>query len=135
MVVMSGAQAVVGALWREGVETIFGLPGIQIMHIFDALYGQSDIRLVTARHEQATTYMADGYARMTGRPGVALVVPGPGVQNASAGLGTAYASSSPVLLLAGQVESYSIGKALIPLTQVNICTRLALSLDRESSHA
>jgi len=107
---MTGGQAVVESLKREGVEYIFGIPGIQIMTIYDAMYGQRDIRPITVRHEQTAVYMADGYARVKGKPGVALVVPGPGVQNASAALGTAYACSSPVLLIAGQVETYNLGK-------------------------
>jgi acetolactate synthase-1/2/3 large subunit len=107
---MTGGQAVVESLKREGVEYIFGIPGIQIMTIYDAMYNQRDIRPITVRHEQTAVYMADGYARVKGKPGVALVVPGPGVQNASAALGTAYACSSPVLLIAGQVESYNLGK-------------------------
>ena len=89
------------------------------MGIYDAFYGRSDIRIMTVRHEQTTAYMADGYARVTGKPGVALVVPGPGVQNASAALGTAYAASSPVLLLAGQVESYHIGSGRGALHEIN----------------
>ena len=89
------------------------------MGIYDAFYGRSDIRIMTVRHEQTTAYMADGYARVTGKPGVALVVPGPGVQNASAALGTAYAASSPVLLLAGQVESYHIGSDRGALHEIN----------------
>src|SRR5713226_4110935 len=93
MAQMTGGEAVVQALRRAGVEVVFGLPGVQIMGIYDAFYAQSDIRLMTVRHEQTTAYMADGYARVTGKPGVALVVPGPGVQNASAALGTAYAAS------------------------------------------
>jgi acetolactate synthase-1/2/3 large subunit len=107
---MSGAQALVGSLARHGVEVVFGLPGVQIMDAFDALFHEPSIRLVLARHEQATTYMADGYARTTGKPGVALVVPGPGALNATAGLGTAYAASSPVLLVSGQIESYNLGQ-------------------------
>ncbi len=107
---MSGARALVGSLARNGVEVVFGLPGVQIMDAFDALYYEPGIRLVLARHEQATTYMADGYARTTGKPGVALVVPGPGALNATAGLGTAYATSSPVLLISGQIESYNLGQ-------------------------
>jgi acetolactate synthase-1/2/3 large subunit len=87
--------------------------------IYDAFYARSDIRIMTVRHEQTTAYMADGYARVTGKPGVALVVPGPGVQNASAALGTAYAASSPVLLLAGQVESYNIGSDRGALHEIN----------------
>ncbi len=108
---MTGAQALVGQLRSEGVDTVFTVPGVQIMAVIDALYPlRDDIRLVQARHEQATTYMADGYAKVTGKPGVAMVVPGPGVLNAAAGLGTAYASSSPVLLISGQIPTASLGK-------------------------
>lgn len=119
MAQMTGGQAVVLALQQEGVEVVFGLPGVQIMGIYDAFYGRSDIRLITVRHEQTTTYMADGYARATGKPGVGLVVPGPGLQNASAALGTAYACSSPVLLLAGQVESSMLGQDRGALHEIN----------------
>jgi len=110
---------VVQALRREAVRVVFGLPGVQIMGIYDAFYGQPDIRLITVRHEQTTTYMADGYARVSGEPGVALVVPGPGLQNAGAALGTAYACSSPVLLLAGQVESSMLGQDRGALHEIN----------------
>src|SRR5918996_6520498 len=119
MTQMAGGQAVVQALQREGVEYVFGLPGVQIMGIYDAFYGQSDVKLITVRHEQTTTYMADGYARVTGKPGVGLVVPGPGLQNASAALGTAFSCSSPVLLLAGQVESYMLGQDKGALHEIN----------------
>src|SRR5262245_15316423 len=119
MAQMTGGEAVVQALRHEGVEVVFGLPGVQIMGIYDAFHGQSDIRLMTVRHEQTTAYMADGYTRVTGKPGVALVVPGPGVQNASAALGTAYAASSPVLLLAGQVESFNLGSDRGALHEIN----------------
>ena len=107
---MSGSQALVGSLAREGVEVVFALPGVQIMDAFDAFFHEPSIRLVLVRHEQSAAYMADGYARTTGRPGVALVVPGPGALNATAALGTAYATSSPVLLVCGQIESYNLGK-------------------------
>ena len=110
MPAMSGAQALSRSLAREGVEVVFALPGVQIMDAFDALYDEAGIRLILARHEQSVTFMADGYARTTGRPGVGLVVPGPGALNATAGLGTAYATSSPVLLICGQIESYNLGK-------------------------
>ncbi|MCH9040445.1 MAG: thiamine pyrophosphate-binding protein [Chloroflexi bacterium] len=111
MAQMTGAQALARQLRSEGVDTIFTLPGVQIMEAFDALYElQDDIRLIQTRHEQATTYMADGYAKATGKVGVAMVVPGPGALNATAGLGTAYASSSPVLLISGQIDSRAIGK-------------------------
>ena len=108
---MTGGQALVRALRAEGVDTVFALPGVQIMPLFDALYEvQDDIDLVQARHEQATAYMADGYAKATGKVGVAMVVPGPGALNATAALGTAYASSSPVLLISGQMPSHAFGK-------------------------
>ena len=110
MTSMTGAQALVRSLAREGVEVVFALPGVQIMDAFDALHDEPSIRLVTVRHEQSTTFMADGYARTTGKVGVGLVVPGPGALNATAGLGTAYATSSPVLLICGQIESYNLGK-------------------------
>ena len=111
MVNMSGAQALVRQLRSEGVDTVFALPGVQVMAAFDALYEFEDaIRLIQVRHEQASTYMADGYAKVTGKVGVALVVPGPGALNASAGLGTAYASSSPVLMISGQIDTPSLGK-------------------------
>jgi acetolactate synthase-1/2/3 large subunit len=116
---MTGGKAVVESLKREGVEVVFGVPGVQIMHIFNAFYGEPEIRLITSRHEQTTVYMADGYARVKGKPGVGLVVPGPGVQNASAALGTAYACSSPVLLIAGQVESYNLGQERGALHEIN----------------
>ena len=90
---LTGGQALAKALVREGVEVIFGLPGDQIMHALDGLYDEPQIRFITTRHEQGTTYLADGYARAGGRPGVALVVPGVGVYNAAAGLATAYATS------------------------------------------
>jgi acetolactate synthase-1/2/3 large subunit len=103
---MTGGQALVAMLKRQGVETIFGLPGVQLDGLFEALYDERDaIRVVHTRHEQATAYMADGYARATGREGVCLVVPGPGLLNASAGLSTAYACNSPVLCLTGQIRS------------------------------
>ena len=109
---MSGGQALAQSLAREGVEVVFGIPGIQIYGAVAALRDESGIRMITPRHEQATTFMADGYARASGNPGVALVVPGCGLLNASSGLSTAYSRSSPVLLIAGQVPRGLIGKNL-----------------------
>jgi len=116
---MTGAQALIQSLAREGVEVVFALPGVQIMEAFDALYEQPGIRLITVRHEQTAGYMADGYARTTGRVGVALVVPGPGALNAAAAVGTAYASSSPVLLVSGQIDSSSLGQNRGALHEIN----------------
>ena len=110
MATLTGGQALVESLKREGVATLFGLPGIQLDWAFDALHAARDqIRVVHTRHEQAAGYMADGFARTTGQVGVFLVVPGPGVLNAAAALATAYACSSPVLCLTGQINSDLIG--------------------------
>ncbi len=116
---MTGGQALAAQLVREGVTTLFGLPGVQLNAAFDGLYEQRErLRLVSTRHEQGTTYMADGYARSRGEVGVAMVVPGPGVLNAGAGLATAYGCSSPVLLIAGQVPSAYIGRGLGQLHEI-----------------
>ncbi|MDQ6832254.1 MAG: thiamine pyrophosphate-binding protein, partial [Chloroflexota bacterium] len=109
MTEMTGGQALVEAIKREGIETIFALPGVQLDAAFDALYDEREnIRIVHTRHEQATAYMADGYARTTGKIGTCMVVPGPGLLNASAALSTAYACSSPVLCITGQINSTMI---------------------------
>jgi acetolactate synthase I/II/III large subunit len=113
---LTGGQAAVAMLKRHGVDTIFGLPGVQLDGIFDALYdARDDIRVIHTRHEQATAYMADGYARVTGKEGVCLVVPGPGLLNAAAALSTAYSCNSPVLCLTGQIQSNLIeyGRGLL----------------------
>ena len=109
MAQMTGGQALVKSLYREGVRVIFGLPGVQLYHAMDALYEEPGIRFITTRHEQATAYMADGYARAGGEVGTALVVPGPGLLNAGAGLSTAYSASSPVMMVCGQIERDLIG--------------------------
>ncbi len=111
MAEITGGQALAQSLRVEGVEVIFGLPGVQLDWAVDALYAErSNIRFIQTRHEQATAYMADGYARVSGRPGVCLVVPGPGVLNATGALCTAYACSSPVFCITGQIQSDLIGK-------------------------
>ena len=116
---MTGGQALAKSLHREGVRVIFGLPGVQLYHLLDGLYDESDIRFIPVRHEQATTYMADGYARASGGIGTALVVPGPGLQNASAGIGTAYSASSPILVVSGQIQRDFIGVDRGMLHEVN----------------
>lgn len=116
---MTGGQALAKSLHREGVRVIFGLPGVQLYHLLDGLYDESDIRFIPVRHEQATTYMADGYARASGDIGTALVVPGPGLQNASAGIGTAYSASSPILVVSGQIQRDFIGVDRGMLHEVN----------------
>lgn len=110
---ISGAEVLVRGLKMHGVDTIFGLPGLQLDHVFDALFDEHDsIRVIHTRHEQATAYMAFGYAQATGRVGTCLVVPGPGVLNTTAALATAYACNAPVLCITGQIPSAYIGRGL-----------------------
>src|ERR1700761_9412415 len=105
----SGGEAIVNGLVAHGIDTVFGLPGAQIYGLFDAFH-QAQLKVIGARHEQACGYMAFGYARSSGRPGVFSVVPGPGVLNAGAAMLTAYGCNEPVLCLTGQVPSAYIGK-------------------------
>ena len=110
MAKITGAQAVVKSLEREGVDIVFGVPGHHSMPIFDALYHHPRIKHMTVRHEQAAAFMADGYARASGEVAAVLCLPGPGVTNAYTGLGEAYTDSSPVLLLVTQVDRDHIDK-------------------------
>lgn len=116
--IMTGGQALVGSLLRQDIDTIFALPGVQLDGAFDALYdarAAGDVRIVHTRHEQGAAYMADGYARATGRIGTCMVVPGPGLLNASAALSTAYACNQPVLCVTGQIQSdlIEVGRGLL----------------------
>jgi acetolactate synthase-1/2/3 large subunit len=105
----TGGERLIQCLEREGVEYIFGLSGGAAMPMFDALL-DSKIELILVRHEQGATHMADGYARSTGRPGVALVTSGPGATNTVTGLLTALMDSSPVVVISGQVPTAGLGK-------------------------
>ena len=105
-----GADKVIEALDRFGVEYVFGHPGGAAMPIFDALLNSEQIRFVLTRHEQGATHMADGYARATGKPGVVLVTSGPGATNTITGLLTALMDSSPVIALTGQTVTPMLGK-------------------------
>jgi acetolactate synthase-1/2/3 large subunit len=110
---MTGGEAIVAGLTAHGVDTLFGIPGVQTYGLFDALYNARDrIRVLHPRHEQATAYMAFGYAKVTNRAGVFSVVPGPGMLNASAAVASAYGASAPVLCVTGQVPSDFIGSGL-----------------------
>ncbi len=103
---ISAGEAFAQALAANGIDTVFAIPGVQTYPIFDGLAKHANaIRTVTPRHEQATAYMAYGYAASTGRVGTYSVVPGPGVLNASAALSTAFANDAPVLCLTGQVPT------------------------------
>ncbi len=102
MTKMTGGQALAQSLYREGVRVVFGLPGAGQYEAIDGIYEEPEIRYFTTRHEQATTHMADGYARVSGKIATALVIPGAGVLNASTGIATAYAVSSPMLVVTGR---------------------------------
>ncbi|MCA9858732.1 MAG: thiamine pyrophosphate-binding protein [Thermomicrobiales bacterium] len=100
----TGAELVIRALEEHGVDTVFGIPGVHTLALYDAL-GRSSIRHVLARHEQGVGFMADGYARATGKPGVAVIITGPGVTNIATAVGEAYTDSTPLLVISSNVES------------------------------
>lgn len=107
---LTGGQILADRLLAHGVDTVFLIPGVQLDWAVDGLRRHADrLRVYVPRHEQSTTYMADGFTRASGRPGVAMVVPGPGALNAGAGLATAYAANSRVLFIAGNVHSKGVG--------------------------
>ena len=106
---LSGGEIVIRALRDEGVEYVFGYPGGAVLHIYDALFQQDEVRHILVRHEQAAAHAADGYARSTGKPGVVLVTSGPGATNAVTGIATAYMDSIPMVVLTGQVPRAVIG--------------------------
>ena len=106
---LTGAQIVVQCLKDEGVEFIFGYPGGAVLHLYDALFHQKEIKHILVRHEQGATHAADGYARATGKPGVVLVTSGPGATNAVTGIATAHLDSIPMIVISGQVATPVIG--------------------------
>jgi acetolactate synthase-1/2/3 large subunit len=106
---LTGAETFVKCLEDEGVEYIFGYPGGAALHIYDALYRQDKVKHILVRHEQGAVHAADGYARVTGRPGVVLVTSGPGVTNTITGIATAYMDSIPMVIFTGQVPTMLIG--------------------------
>ncbi len=106
---LSGAEIIMHSLKDQGVKYIFGYPGGAVLHIYDAIHQQSDIEHILVRHEQGATHAADGYARATGEPGVALVTSGPGATNAVTGIATAYMDSIPLICITGQVPMSVIG--------------------------
>lgn len=107
--VLNGSQMLIEALHLEGVEIIFGYPGGAVLNIYDELYKQSYFRHILTRHEQAAIHAADGYARASGKVGVALITSGPGFTNAVTGIATAYMDSIPLVVISGQVPVAQIG--------------------------
>jgi len=106
---LSGAEIVVQALIDEGVGYVFGYPGGAVLHIYDAVFRQDQVKHILVRHEQGAAHAADGYARATGKCGVCLVTSGPGATNAVTGIATAYMDSVPMVILTGQVPTPVIG--------------------------
>ncbi|WP_366759667.1 biosynthetic-type acetolactate synthase large subunit [uncultured Thiodictyon sp.] len=106
---LSGAEILVQALIDEGVQYVFGYPGGSVLHIYDALFKQDQVKHILVRHEQGATHAADGYARATGKCGVCLVTSGPGATNAVTGIATAYMDSIPLVCITGQVPTPVIG--------------------------
>jgi len=106
---MSGAQMVIEALIAEGVDTVFGYPGGAIMNVYDEIYKQDKFQHILNRHEQASVHAAEGYAKATGKVGVAMITSGPGFTNAVTGLADAYMDSIPLVVISGQVPMSLIG--------------------------
>ena len=107
---LTGAEVVIRCLQEEGVEYVFGYPGGAVLFIYDALAQQDKLKHILVRHEQGALHAADGYARATGKCGVALVTSGPGVTNAVTGIATAYMDSIPMVVITGQVPTRAIGE-------------------------
>ena len=106
---INGGGALIRALADENIDLIFGYPGGAALHIYDAIYQQNEVQHILVRHEQAAVHAADGFARATGKTGVALVTSGPGATNAITGIATAYMDSIPLVVISGQVASHLIG--------------------------
>jgi len=106
---LTGAQIVIESLIKENVEVVFGYPGGAIMNVYDEIYKQNSFKHILAKHEQGAVHMADGYARASGKVGVAMVTSGPGLTNAITGIATAYTDSIPMVVISGQVPTTAIG--------------------------
>ncbi len=120
---LSGGEIIIQSLKDEGVEYVFGYPGGAVLHIYDAIFRQQDVKHILVRHEQGATHMADGYARATGKPGVVLVTSGPGATNAVTGIATAHLDSIPLVVITGQVTSKFIGTDAFQEVDAIGCTR------------
>src|SRR5918911_31879 len=133
---MTGGEALAQQLALEGIRHVFGVPGVQLDYAVDGLARVGDqVAYWNTRHEQTTSYMADGYARASGQVGVCMVVPGPGLLNALAGVATAYACSSRLLCLAGQIPSSAIGRGLGLLHEIPEQSRILAALTKWSARA
>src|SRR5919202_5556156 len=136
---VSGGQALARALHSEGIEVAFGIVGTHNVDLFDGLYGVPGLRVIAARHEGNAGFMADGYARASGRIAACLVVPGPGVTNLMTALGQAYLDSIPILAIAGQNPTDRIDRHLEEFhelhAQQSVVGSVAASAERLSQPA
>ena len=123
MATMTGAQITIESLLAEGVDTIFGYPGGAILPTYDALVQNTALRHILVRHEQGAAHMAEGYARVSGRPGVVLVTSGPGATNTVTGIADAYMDSTPLVVICGQVPTNMIGNDAFQEADVTGITR------------
>lgn len=110
---MKAPEIVIEVLEHLGTNFIFGLPGVHNLPLFDALRSSSNIRTIIVRHESAASFMAQGYARTSWKPGVCLLAPGPGVTNAITGIAEAYVNSTPIVVLSGGIKRASISRGAI----------------------
>src|SRR5499426_575620 len=120
---LPGAQIIIESLLAEGVDTIFGYPGGAILPTYDALMNCPSLRHILVRHEQGAAHMAEGYARVSGRPGVVLVTSGPGATNTVTGIADAYMDSTPLVVITGQVATTMIGNDAFQEADVTGITR------------
>jgi len=119
----SGGEALIRALSDEKIDIIFGYPGGAALHIYDAIYQQDKVQHILVRHEQAAVHAADGFARATGKTGVALVTSGPGATNAITGIATAYMDSIPLVVISGRIflaEMYGLCSAFVGITTFQV---------------
>ncbi len=133
MAEITGSKALFEALKAEGVKDIFGIPGGAVIPVYDALYDERDIRHILTRHEQGAAHAADGYARVTGRPGVCLTTSGPGATNLTTGILNAHMDSSPIVAVSGQMPTTVLGtdafqeadmlSIMLPITKHNFIIR------------
>ena len=106
---LNGSQIIIECLVEQGVDTVFGYPGGAVLNIYDEIYKQNYFRHILTRHEQGALHAADGYARASGKVGVAIVTSGPGFTNAVTGIATAFTDSIPLVIISGQVPLPQIG--------------------------
>ena len=136
MAQLKGGQAVVESLRAQGVDTIFGIISTHMMEVYDALYDHTDaIRFISTRHEHAAALMADGYARVTGKPGVCFTSTGPGAANSMGGMGEAYFASSPVLNISSTAEEHLYARGMGAIHEIKDQLAMFATVTQWSRHA